>query len=158
MSKIEVFRQKQRLDSLFQMAKKIPGDVEVQSHWAKYLCVLASGYLEHSIRTLYSNYAKTTASPNVARFVDNSLKSFQNPKMEKILEIARSFSPDWESQLKKATEGELKDSVDSIVSNRHLIAHGCDVGITYSRIQQYYGNAVKVVELVEKLCDGKMVC
>ncbi len=70
--------------------------------------------------------------------------------MRKILELAHLFNPQWESQIKVATDGQLKEAVDSIVANRHKIAHGDDVGITYTRIRDYYLNAVKVVDLLSK--------
>ena len=72
--------------------------------------------------------------------------------MEKIASLAGSFSPQWESELRIATEGELKDAVDSIVANRNRIAHGEDVGITYGRVHEYYKRIVHVVELVERQC------
>ena len=157
MSAREILAHRQKIENIFKKVDTLPKDVEIQSHWAKYLCVLISGYLEKSIRMLYSNYARNTANANVARFVDNNLKSFQNPKMEKILDIARSFNPEWETQLRSATEGELKDAIDSIVSNRHLIAHGLDVGLTIIRIRNYYERASKIVDLIEKLCKGEKV-
>ena len=154
MSNIAIVRYRQRLDQLFARIAGLSGDLELQSHWSRYLCVLASGFLEVSVRAIYIDYGKTKATPYVANFVERQLNDFQNPKMEKILELAKSFNPAWEAELRIATEGELKDSVDSIVTNRNRIAHGEDVGITYSRIHSYYQKAQKVVELVSKQCNA----
>lgn len=152
MKNIEAVRYKQRLDELFKKTTAFSEDPELQSHWAKYLCILVSGFLETSVREIYSQYAKNKAAPFVANYVEGQLSGFQNPKMEKILQLTRSFSPQWESDLRKATEGELKDAVDSIVENRNKIAHGESVGITYVRIHRYYQSAIKVIELIENLC------
>jgi RiboL-PSP-HEPN len=151
---IEIVRYQQRLDYLFKQTTLFPDNIELQSHWARYLCILVSGYLEISVRVIYTKYARTKSVSYVANFVDDQLRNFQNPKMEKILELTRSFSPQWESELRIATEGEIKDAVDSIVANRHQIAHGENVGITYARIQKYYQNAVKVIEMLDKQCNG----
>lgn len=155
---------RQRLDNLFALFEAFLKDPEVkphwaryhelQSHWAIYLCVLTSGFLEASVREIYGHYASEKAAPNVANFVLDRLEGFQNPKMEKILELTKSFNRGWESDLRVATEGEIKDAVDSIVANRHLIAHGRPVGITYVRIKNYYENAVKVIDLIERQCTG----
>ena len=152
MTDIELVRGRQRLDNLFARIGALGGDIELQSHWARYLCVLVSGYLETSVRRIYSEYARTRAAENVADYVYAQLSSFQNPKMEKILELTGSFSREWADDLKVATEGEQKDAVDSIVANRHRIAHGESVGITYATMRRYYENAVRVVELIEQQC------
>lgn len=153
MKKIIVSRYRQRLDHLFKQIGGFSEDIEMQAHWAQYICVLVSGFLEISVRSIYSEYAYTKAEHKVANFVENELKSFQNPKMEKILELTRSFSPEWEKFLREKTEGELKDAVDSIVANRNRIAHGEDVGITYHRIKGYYQDAIKVIELIDNQCN-----
>lgn len=44
---------------------------------------------------------------------------------------------------------EIKDSVDSIVDNRHQIAHGKSIGIGYVTVNKYYGNVVKAVQVLE---------
>lgn len=154
MKNIEIVSRKQRLDNLFTSVAKLSEDFELQSHWARYLCVLVSGFLECSIRTLYAEYTRSKAAPYVANYVADQLKWFQNPKSEKIFELVRSFSSQWEEELKAYTEGERKDAIDSIVANRHLIAHGESVGITYARIQGYYERTLQVVEFIEGQCIG----
>ena len=152
MKNIEVIRYQQRLDDLFKKIVAFAEDIELQSHWARYLCILVSGFLETSVRAIYSQYANTKAAPYVANYVDSQLQSFQNPNMERILQLARSFSPEWEEHLRSVTQGEPKDAIDSIVANRNRIAHGESVTITYTRIRSYYQNAIKIVELIDEQC------
>lgn len=152
MKTIEAVRYKQRLDNLFTQISTFSEELELQSQWAKYLCVLVSGFLEVSICATYNQFAQNSASPQVANFVKCKLEDFQNPKMGKIIDLTRAFNPEWAKKLETVTEGELKDAVDSIVTNRHHIAHGRDVGITYTRIKTYYENAIKVLDLIEEIC------
>ena len=152
MNNPEAVRHRQRLDHLFKRIADFSQDLELQSHWARYLCVLASGFLEISVRSIYGQYARQKSVPYVANYVDSQLKQFQSPKMENILELTRSFSANWEERLRYAVEGERKDAVDSIVAVRHNIAHGRPVGITYHTIRRYYENAIKVVELIDDQC------
>lgn len=152
MNTLEAVRYKQRLDNLFGQISVFSGNSELQAQWARYLCVLVSGFLETSIRSIYGEFARRTASPYVANFVKCELGSFQNPKMGKILELTRAFNPQWANQLEAATEGELKDAVDSVVANKNQIAHGRDVGITYARIKGYYEDVIQVVNLIEGMC------
>lgn len=152
MKTLEAVRYRQRLDNLFAQISAFSGDVELQSQWARYLCVLVSGFLEVSICAVYNQFTRRSASPYVANFVESELCDFQNPKMGKIIELTRAFNPQWANELETVTEGEIKDAVDSIVANRNQIAHGRDVGITYVRIKNYYERAIKLVDIIEKTC------
>lgn len=151
-AEIESYRK--LLKHLFGKVKLLSEDPELQSHWARYLCILVSGYIEVSVRAIYADYARTKAVPNIANFIENHLKGFQNPNMDKILELSRRFNPEWSEFLQAATEGELKDSVDSVVAVRNQIAHGKSVGITYARISRYYSDVEKVMALISKQCGG----
>lgn len=151
MSLIEITRQTQRLDDLFQKAKTLP-DLELQSHWSRYLCVLVSGFLENSVRLTYTEYARTRAEPFVSDFVESRLRKFQNPNMEAILALTGGFSRGWRERLEKATSGQLRESVNSIVRNRHKIAHGESVVLTLHTLVQYYKDALKVVDLLRQQC------
>lgn len=148
MKDLEVRQYRQLLNTLFEKTRSLD-DLELQSHWARYLCVLISGFIEVAVQEMYSGYAREKAAPNVANLVESHLKNFRNPNMEKILELTRQFNVQWEETLRQATEGNLKDSVDSIVAVRHQIAHGRSVGITYVRIRRYYEDIEKVLNLIK---------
>jgi len=152
MRNLEAVRYKQRLDHLFEKISAFPDDIELQSHWSRYLCILVSGFLETSVQAIYSQYAKEKSISHVANYVTKRLERFTNPNMEDILTLAGMFNKDWRDYLENATEGELKAAVDSIVANRNQIAHGVDVGISFVTIRGYYQSAVKVVDLIEKTC------
>jgi hypothetical protein len=151
MKSVQVLQHRQRLDSLFKRMGDFTGDPELQAYWAQFLCVLASGYIESSVRYLFTEYTQRRASPFVANFIGEELKSFQNAKSEKILQLARKFSPDWETKIVDFMKDKRKDAIDSIVSNRHNIAHGRNVGITFARIQAYYKSTVEVIDFIEEL-------
>lgn len=155
MSNKEILRYQRQLDDLFGKISSLDSDPEMQSHWAKYLCVRVSGFLEVAVSTIYKKYAKDKASPFVVNYVEKQLSGFQNPKMEKILNITKSFNPKWaeELELELRNNSEIKDSIDSIVDVRNKIAHGENVGITYSKMESYYKNALKLVKLLEEQCD-----
>ena len=151
MRNMQVAQDKQRLDNLFKHIKDFSGDVELQAYWAQFLCVLASGFIENSIRNLYSEYARTKSSPNVANYVSHELQSFQNAKSEKIIQITGIFNPEWRTTLEAYMEDKRRAAIDSIVNNRNQIAHGRPVGITYARLCEYYESSVEVISFVDGL-------
>jgi len=148
---LAIHQQKQRLDELFKAAIAV-SDIEMKSHWSRYLCVLVCGFIENSVELCLSEYSRRSASPFVSNFVSAKLRGFQNPKMGAILDLLGSFSPDWRAQIESATQGQLSDSVNSIVGNRHKIAHGDSVSLSIGSLTAYYKDAVAVVELLQKTC------
>jgi hypothetical protein len=148
-----VISYKKRLDYLFEKVDSLSGDLELQGHWARYLCVLVSGFLETSVIAIYSQYAQAKATPNVAKYVAHGLDGFTNPNMTRIIQVASCFNAQWGTTLEQQTAGKIKDAVDSICANRNSIAHGKNTGISYVSIKQWYKDAITVVELLEKQCS-----
>ncbi len=148
----DVVRSKQRLDNLFSKVSSLNYDPELQSHWARYLCVLVSGHLETSIKAIYIDYAKTKSGPAVANYVASSLQNLYNPNMNRLLNLASSFNPTWGEILKSQTEGQLADQVNTVVNNRNVIAHGGAQGLSFVRMKEYYESVLKVLEIIDKLC------
>ena len=145
---------KDRLDDLFGRVNEFSGDLELQTHWARYLCVRVSGFIEISVRAILVEYAKNQSAPPIANYVERQLNQFQNPNMERLLQLLRSFNSAWADELKDSTKGESKVAIDSIRANRNQIAHGENANITYASIRQYYQNALTVIDLIEKQCDS----
>jgi len=126
----EVTRLKQRLDATFQRVAGIGSDLELQSDFARYLCVLVSGYLERAVAELVLEYARRSGSPSLQRFVELNTRRFTNANAERLQNLLGSFDPDWRQTLESFLVDELKDAVDSIVNLRNTIAHGGSVGLT----------------------------
>lgn len=151
----ELERQRQSVDALFRRTSEAcGGDIEIMSHWARYLCVLCAGFLERSLVTVYSDYCRATASAPVASFAVKSLELFQNPKTSRFLEVAGRFRSDWRDDLDAfVSEGGRREAIDSIMANRHLIAHGQRSDVTVARVADYFTKAVSVVEFIEGQCE-----
>ena len=143
--------ERNRLNYLYSKAKDFD-DPELQSHWVKYLCILSSGHIENSIRYIYGTYAKNKSHENLANYIQNNLRRFQNPKTEKIIDITSAFNKDWGENLEKylSDSDEMKSSINSIIGLRNSIAHGESVTVTYSSLEKYWKNTIKVLEFIEK--------
>jgi RiboL-PSP-HEPN len=152
----EIGQQRDILNSLFAKISSLPtDDLELRSHWARYLCVLVEGHVETAVRAIYDDYARRAAGAQpVVNYAAANLRRFQNPNMERILELTSRFSPEWAASLRAQTDGRLKDAVDSVVSLRNQIAHGQSVGVTYSRIKDYYEHVSEVLDLLDTQCGG----
>lgn len=149
--------QKQRLDWLVDQASCFQGEqLELQAHWARYLCVLAAGFLENALTEIYSRYAKVSANTQVSNYVEAALGKIQNPKSNKFLDTARSFDRGWEESLSIFISDEGRgDAIDAIMANRHLIAHGKDSNISLARVKEYLKKSIEVVDFIEAQCGLK---
>lgn len=149
--------QRQRLLWLIEQANRLPAEqTELRAHWARYICVLVSGFLENSLKELYSHYARSCSAPAVANYVEVQLERLQNPRAQRFVETAQAFDKRWANDLAAFMEEEgRKEAIDAIMANRHQIAHGKDSGITLARISDYLAKSVRVLDFIEAQCAGR---
>jgi len=125
----------------------------MRSHWAKYLCILSAGFLENAIEEVYGDFVRGAASKPVADYATSVLSKIQNPNIPRFIGTARSFRQDWATALDTYVDEEgRREAINSIMKNRHEIAHGKYSGITIAQIKDYLDKAVEVVEFIENQC------
>jgi len=127
-------------------------DMYMQGHMGKYACVLAAGFLENALAEVFCVFVSNRAQPVVSAFSCATLRKIQNPKANRFLEITRRFNKGWENDLKTFMDedsGRRKLAIDSIMANRHLIAHGKSSGITLRQVKGYLDASIEVIEFVE---------
>lgn len=156
MKDLELTRQLLRIRTLIKEAPAASASrLELQSHWSRYLCILVAGFLETAIRNIYSTLALNTAQPAVASYAVSSLRKLRNPKADTFVRTAAAFSKSWAADLVAFLEEDgRKDAIDSIMSNRNLIAHGRDTSISLVRVVEYFDKGVDVVEYLEQQCGN----
>lgn len=151
----EVERQRQKLDATFKRASNIGGDAELLSDFARYLCVLVSGFLEQAVIELVLEHVRTRSDISIQRHVEQGLRRFTTANTQRIIELLGSFDSDWHIDLEKYLVDEYKDAVNSVIDLRHTISHGRSVGVTMARVQDYYVRVKHVVEHIADLCSPK---
>ena len=130
-------------------------NIELQGHWGKYLCVLTAGFLENAHREIYTEFVINAASPPVANFASATLENVQNPKSQRFVETAGAFNSKWADDLGRFLDGDAqarRNAIDSIMANRHLIAHGRNTSISVVRVKDYLDRCVEVIEFIEAQC------
>lgn len=145
-----VDRRRAQLDASFGKVRLI-NDLELRADFARYLCVLVSGFMEQSVRDILIEHATARAAPTVARYVEGSVGR-RNLKTERLLQIVGSFSADWRKELEEYVNGERKDALDSVVANRNLIAHGEWTSISYHQLTEYYRNVKEIIVRLDTMC------
>ena len=147
----------QELQRLIDSTSRATQDINLQGHWGRYLCVMAAGFLEFSLQTIYADFASNSSSPHVSQFVSRSLGRISNPNADRFLQTAGAFSRKWQEELDEffLEDPDLrKGAINSIMSTRNKIAHGESVGITPAGVREYLDRSVEVLEFIEGQCTA----
>jgi len=148
----DIFKEKQKIDAIFDLVMQFKADEELLAHWAKYLCVLTSGFIENSFRIILTRYAKDKASPQVSNYVESCIKGITNLNEERIAQMLGAFSSEWRERFYQKRTEIQKSAIDSVIANRHLIVHGRSVSLTLTRMKDYYKEVVKAITLIDEEC------
>lgn len=142
---------KARLDATFLRISRLPqDDLEVCSDFARYLCVLVSGFVENAITVLATAYCRNRSQPPVGNYAGSQLGRLQNLNSERLMQVVGAFEGTWREELSGFLDGPRRDALDSVLSLRNQIAHGRSVGLTYVRIHEYYSCIKEIVSFLEK--------
>lgn len=148
---IELTRQYNRITALIEKAKEFEPDDVLRSHLTKYICVLCSGFIENSIYHTFSDIAENACPPSVVlTYTKSQLYKIQNANSEKIRDLAKSFNPEWDEELRLfLQENNRGAAINYILKDRHNIAHGRDSDITIVKLEEYINKTVEVIKYIE---------
>lgn len=149
--KIEIHEKK--LDGLFQKVSSLSEEDEIKSHLAKYLCIQASGYLETVLKELIAQYHDGTCKKETASFINNKLKRFTNIDDETLSGFLKSFDDNWLALYESKAVDEYRESLNSIIAQRNLIAHGNESmsNISYGAIVKYYQDLKSIISILKAI-------
>ena len=151
----EIVTLRKRLDATFERASTVGPDSELQSDFARYLCVLVSGYIERAVVHIILEHVRESESPTLERFVTRRTRRIGSAYIDRIRGLLNDFDEGWKKEFNRSLPDEERDAVNSIVDQRNEIAHGGSVDITYLRIKEYYQRAQRVIDRVAEVCGGR---
>ena len=147
----EVERRRPQLDTTFARARGLDADAELLSDFARYLCVLVSGFVEQATIELLLEYVRTHSDPRIQRHVERRVRRLSNLNTPRLIDVVGSFDPVWRSKLETFIVNEYKDALDGIVDLRNTVAHGRYAGVTLSSVDGYYKRIKKIINRVANL-------
>lgn len=145
-----------KIERILQIGKPLSQDsLELLGHWGKYACIACSGYIEFALRSSLQNHVKKKATSEVLCYVNRGLDGVQNPKAEKFVSTLHCFSSKWGSQIEAffASNPSSKTAIDSLMANRHLIAHGRPCSVSLLQVEGYFKDANLAVDFVDQLLN-----
>ncbi|MDE5570994.1 MAG: hypothetical protein K2I86_02925 [Prevotella sp.] len=141
-----------QLDDQFELVKKVENE-EIRSMLAQYLCIRTSGLLETFIKSRISDYVQGRVPKEVNRYISGKIKDITNLKCTKLEDVLKSFSNEWAKDFNSDVEEheQQKNSVDSLVTNRHNIAHGQNGNISFKNLEQYYNDVKAIIKTLDTI-------
>lgn len=134
-----------------------PDSIELDAHWAKYACVLVSGYLEKSVKELLLNYAVLKSEQKVSFYIEKSWPNSMNMNSRNIIQIVGKFDAGWEIEIQDwlgTGDQSNKSIIDGIITTRNNIAHGSEAntnGVTINSVTSQFETAKGLVAKLESL-------
>lgn len=145
----EVARRRQRIVALLGTINGAGLGAELTAHYARYLCVLVSGYAEQSVKELVTQYSRSRSSAPIQRYVGKQVGLVRNIDYERLKQLIEAFDPDWWRTLSQARQDEL-EAFGSVAAVRNSISHGGDGAITIATLTQYFQ---QISDVLDDLCD-----
>jgi hypothetical protein len=139
-----------KIDNVYKIADSIM-DEETKSHFSRYLCILTSGYFEESLKLVFEAMAEKQSSPKIKNYIVWSIKKLTNVNCERLDTYISAFDKSAAELFFSKLDSSDKDAIDSLVANRNHIAHGKSVGVSYSRVNEWYKSIKRVIEDLAKL-------
>ena len=133
-----------RLDAAFGRAAAFE-EPEIQADYTRYLCILVAGFIERSVEDILQAYAEQKADSRVTRYVGTTLRRRGNLRANQIVRLFGDFDDSWKEQLDETLTDEQRQAIGNVYANRNPIAHGEDVDLTYSQIQNDYERVKEAV-------------
>ena len=128
-------------------------DRPVAPHWGRYMCIMAAGFLESALQTVYRSYASQASDRNVANYVSGQLRRVRNPDAGRFIELARAFNQDWGNDLSKFIDQDgRRMAINEIQRNRNLNAHDQQSEITLAQVRTYFPKCLEVIDFIERQC------
>jgi hypothetical protein len=128
-------------------------DSEVKAHWAKYVCVLVSGYIEQSVKEILLEHAESKSSPRIVSYVTRTWPSSKNMACTAISEILQHFDVDWQKSFDDwSSKDERKKEINEIISWRNNIAHGKESStnnVTINSVGIKFNTACSLIDFLE---------
>ncbi|WP_298928198.1 HEPN domain-containing protein [uncultured Ramlibacter sp.] len=121
------------------------GQLELRADFARYLCVLVSGYLDQTIREITGEFVRQRAQPLIADLVVKLTDRTTNLTAAKLRTYLLQIDRTWEGAIDALLVDRAKDALDSVIALRHRIAHGQSADVTIARMLGYYVEIKKLL-------------
>lgn len=128
---------------------------EIESILTKYLLVYICGAYETEIKKMVAERAAKAGDKELESFIRSTIRTFRSLRIEDIRgSLLGRFSDGYKSSFDSKILGtEAATRFSNIILNRHSLAHGREINITFDELVESYYKAEQVLNAIkEALC------
>ena len=148
----EVKRRKDRLNAVVGQVDGADLSPELLAHFARYLTVLASGYVEQSTKELIREYSRTHGDARLQRLTGRHVEKTRNIDAEKLKQLLDALDADWWPSLQASHSDDI-EALTSIATLRNSISHGGDSNASLVVVKSYIERIERIVVWLTTLLD-----
>ena len=127
-----------RLDAVFARAGRFADAPDVEADYARYLCILVTGFIEQAVERSISAYVDAQGDQRLSRYIATTFRQGRNMRAREILDIVGRFDENWRSQLNEKLTLRHREAIGSVYASRNKIARGEDVDLPYRQVRDDY--------------------
>lgn len=131
---------------------------EIESILTKYLLMFICGAYETEIKNMVIQRAGKSGDSEVESFVKNTIRTFRSLRIEEIRKnLLGRFSDAYRICFESKVCGtEAETRFTNIILNRHSLAHGGQINMTFDELVESYYKADHVLSCINEALDLKM--
>lgn len=137
------------IDGMGSMSHPVP-------YLTRYSIIRACGAIEYGFKTIISDFDNDKQTDQIRNFVDKKFRNSSiNPSFSNICSGLSGFDLLWASAFKakfKQLEHKdrIMDSLESLNEARNAFAHGGSPSTSFSSVEIYFRDSIKILELIEQ--------
>ena len=128
---------------------------ENDAHWAKYICVLISGFIEQAVREIVLEHASGKCGPRIYKYIDGTWPKSRNMQCDTIQLILANLDDAWSKKFDDwVRQRQRKKEINEIIIWRNRIAHGEESNtnnVTLKSVSDKFKIACGVIDFLEEL-------
>jgi hypothetical protein len=125
-------------------------DIEVKSDYAKYLVIRLGGLVEQVVTEIVLTHVSARASAQVLSHATWRMKTFQNPDVERLLQLVQAFDRRWRVELDSTITKSEREALGSIRAQRNRVAHGQPSTVSLVQVKGYFTEIQTMLERVAR--------
>ncbi len=150
----EVERRRRVIDSVLARARALAGQPDadaLQADYARYVCVLASGFIERAIAELIIAYVEGKAPRQIRSYLEASLSRLTNVDKERLLRVIGALDAGWRNEMDLYVVDRRLEALNSVIGLRHDIAHGGGGSLSLHGMETYWKSVQEIIDKLEEL-------
>ena len=138
-----------QIEDVFERAIGFDREPDIQADYARYLCILVTGFLEQAVVRAILSYVDALGDPNLSRYVAETLRRPGSMQAREILRLVGSFNEGWQTQLDDKLTTRHREAIGSLYASRNKVAHGEDVDLAYRQVRGDYDLVLEAIDFLE---------